>query len=48
VLTDELLALARERVTPGALAEGRPWQEGEQGQQDKEIEIDDERSNDDG
>ena len=48
VLTDELLALARDRNKPGAVAEGSPWQASEQDQQDNEIEIDDERSNDDG
>ena len=43
VLTDELLAAARERAKPGALSEGSPWQGDEQ-----ETESDEERSNKDG
>jgi ribosome maturation factor RimP len=43
VLTDELLAVARERAKPGALSEGSTWQGDEQGN-----ESDDERSNEDG
>ena len=43
VLTDELLAEARERAKPGALSEGSHWQGGEQ-----DNESDDQRSNEDG
>jgi ribosome maturation factor RimP len=43
VLTDELLAEAKERAKPGALSEGSPWQGGEQ-----DNESDDQRSNEDG
>ena len=48
VLTDELLALARERAKSGALGEGSPWQQadGQGGEQGNES--DDERSNEDG
>ena len=43
VLTDELLAAARERAKPGALTEGSPWQ----GDED-DTESDEERSNEHG
>jgi len=47
VLTDELLAAARERAKPGPLSEGSPWEAAGQGDtQGKES--DDQRSNDDG
>ena len=49
VLTDELLAAARERARPGAVGEGSPWDGGEPGdEQAGEIEYDDERSDEDG
>jgi len=43
VLTDELLAEARERAKPGALSEGSPWQG-----DDRDNESDDQGSNEDG
>jgi len=46
VLTDELLAEARERAKPGPLSEGSPWQGDAIGLQDDEI--DEERSSKDG
>ena len=43
VLTDELLAEAKERAKPGALSEGSPWQG-----DDRDNESDDQGSNEDG
>ena len=49
VLTDELLALARERAKAGALTEGSDWQGGaEIDEISEDEEPDDERSNEDG
>jgi ribosome maturation factor RimP len=50
VLTDELLALAKERATPGAVSEGSDWQGGEEADEhgSEYQESDDERSNEDG
>ncbi len=49
VLTDELLALARERAKAGALTEGSEWQGGEEIDEISEHEEpDDQRSNEDG
>jgi ribosome maturation factor RimP len=50
VLTDELLALAKERAKPGPLSEGSDWQGGEDADQtdSEHEEPDDERRNEDG
>ncbi|MFW6076968.1 MAG: ribosome maturation factor RimP [Hyphomicrobiales bacterium] len=48
VLTDDLLALAKERARPDALGEGSDWHGDEQADEGTEYESDDERSNDDG
>ncbi len=48
VLTDELLALARERAKAGALTEGSDWQGDEDIDGNEYEESDDERSNEDG
>jgi ribosome maturation factor RimP len=54
VLTDELLALAKERAKQGALSQGSDWQGDEQAVEpvdetdDGDNESDDERSNEDG
>ncbi len=47
VLTDELLAAARERAKPGPLSEGSPWEDNGQGDTQGNA-SDDERSDDDG
>ena len=47
VLTDELLAAARERAKPGPLSEGSPWEDIGQGDTQGNA-SDDERSDDDG
>jgi ribosome maturation factor RimP len=48
VLTDELLAMARERARPGPLSEGSPWQQGDDQGDEQGNESDDERSDKDG
>jgi ribosome maturation factor RimP len=48
VLTDELLALAKQRAKAGALGEGSDWQGDEQADEGTQYESDDERSNEDG